>query len=64
MMRTLLHKEMMMDGQHREEPKEFIPLTEDELMMLGYYFEYATAYIRQSSTLTGKPDTDNIKRLN
>lgn len=53
-----------MDGQHREEPKEFIPLTEDELMMLGYYFEYATAYIRQSSSLTGKPDTDNIKRLN
>ena len=46
------------------EPQEYIPLTDDEIMMLGYYFEYATAWIRQSSSLTGKPDTDNIKRLN
>ena len=46
------------------EPQEYIPLNEDEIMMLGYYFEYATAYIRQSTSLTGKPDTINIKRLN
>lgn len=62
-MRTLLHKEMMMDEEEFE-PQEYIPLTDDEIMMLGYYFEYATAWIRQSSSLTGKPDTDNIKRLN
>ena len=62
-MRTLLHKEMMM-GVEEQEPQEHIPLNEDEIMMLGYYFEYATAYIRQQSALTGKPDTTNIKRLN
>jgi hypothetical protein len=61
-MRTLLHKEMMMD-EEEQEPKEHIPLNEDEIMMLGYYFEYATAYIRQQSALTGKPDTTNVKRL-
>tara|TARA_R110002020_G_scaffold67122_2_gene176054 strand:- start:233 stop:421 length:189 start_codon:yes stop_codon:yes gene_type:complete len=62
-MRTLLHKEMMMDEEEFE-PQEYIPLTDDEIMMLGYYFEYATAWTRQSTSLTGKPDADNIKRLN
>ena len=61
-MRTLLHKEMMMDEEF--EPQDDMPLTEDELIMLAYYLEYATAYIRQSTSLTGKPDTTNIKRLN
>jgi hypothetical protein len=61
-MRTLLHKEMMMDEEL--EPQDNMPLNEDELIMLAYYFEYATAWTRQSSSLTGKLDADNIKRLN
>jgi len=46
------------------EPQDDMPLNEDELIMLAYYFEYATAWTRQSTSLTGKPDTINIKRLN
>jgi len=60
-MRTLLHKEMMVD-EEEQEPQETGPLTDDEIMMLLYYFEYATAYIRQTAALTGKLDPSMLKR--
>jgi hypothetical protein len=63
-MRTLLHKEMMMDEEEELEPQEYFPLSEDEIMMLGYYFEYATAYIRKQSSLTGKLDPSAVTMLN
>jgi len=31
--------------------KNTAPLNEDEIMMLGYYFEYATAYTKQATQL-------------
>ena len=36
--------------------KNTAPLNEDEIMMLGYYFEYATAYTKQATQLA-KPST-------
>jgi len=52
-----------MVSEEEPQPQESKPLTDDETMMLLYYFEYATAYIRQTAALTGKLDPSMVKML-